>query len=191
MAMRKSSTEIDHAILDVAASIFAVHGFAHTSVQQIADAVGYSKPGLLHRFGSKDALHRAVLEEVAQTLHEVTGKALARHGDPDQVRLVLELVTRKALARPGMVQMMLRAFGTDRREEELSEARAAAYRLVDALDRRRETPLDRLRVRLAFQLIGTAAAIQHSLVSSELHVPPEQLVPVLVSLGGEVIGANG
>ncbi len=44
--MRQSAAEIDHAILDVAAGIFAVHGFAHTSVQQIADAVGYSKPGL-------------------------------------------------------------------------------------------------------------------------------------------------
>ena len=51
----------------MAAGLFARHGFAHTSVQQVADAVGYSKPGLLHRFGSKDALFQAALAEVTST----------------------------------------------------------------------------------------------------------------------------
>ena len=74
--MRQSSAEIDHAILDVAAGIFATSTASpHTSVQQIADAVGYSKPGLLHRFGSKEALHRAVLDEVAETVEEIVGHA--------------------------------------------------------------------------------------------------------------------
>lgn len=188
--MRKSSAEIDHAILDVAAGIFAVHGFAHTSVQQIADAVGYSKPGLLHRFGSKDALHREVLGEVAQTTQEVTAYALARHGQPDQVRRTLELVARKALERPGVVQMMLRAFGTDRREPELGEIRAAGYRCVDAFDHPRTTPVERLRVMLALQLIGTAATIQHAPVYAELHADHERLVPLLAGLAAEVMGAS-
>lgn len=43
MRRRPTSREIDDQILDSAAGIFAVHGFAHASVQQIADAVGYSK----------------------------------------------------------------------------------------------------------------------------------------------------
>ena len=73
--MRQSPAEIDHAILDVAAGLFATHGYAHTSVQQVADAVGYSKPGLLHRFGSKEALHRAVLAEVTETVQKVVGHA--------------------------------------------------------------------------------------------------------------------
>ena len=71
--MRQTAAEIDHAILDVAAGIFATYGFPHASVQQIADAVGYSKPGLLHRFGSKEALHRAVLNEVAETVRRSSG----------------------------------------------------------------------------------------------------------------------
>ena len=99
--MRQSSAEIDHAILDVAAGIFATYGFQHASVQQIADAVGYSKPGLLHRFGSKEALHRAVLREVSETVQEIAGHALSLHEHPDQIPQVLELITRKALARPG------------------------------------------------------------------------------------------
>jgi len=88
--MRQSSAEIDHAILDVAAGIFATYGFQHASVQQIADAVGYSKPGLLHRFGSKEALHRAVLQEVAETVQEIVGHTLAVQSQPDQMAQVLE-----------------------------------------------------------------------------------------------------
>src|SRR3954471_12986604 len=133
-AMRQSAAEIDHAILDVAAGMFATHGFAHTSVQQIADAVGYSKPGLLHRFGSKDALHRAVVQEVQETVQEIVGHAIAHSDRPDQLISVLDLVTRKALERPGMVHMMLAAFQPENEEPGIESAQAAGYRLVDALD---------------------------------------------------------
>src|SRR5215210_6492215 len=129
--MRQTSAQIDHAILDVAAGIFATHGFAHASVQQIADAVGYSKPGLLHRFGSKDALHRAVLHEVQETVQEIVGHAIAHSADPNQLTQVLELITRKALDRPGMVHMMLRAFDPNSEEPGIESTQAAGYRLVD------------------------------------------------------------
>lgn len=56
---RPTPAEIDADIVETAAALFATHGFDHTSLQQVADAVGYSKTGLLHRFPSKDALLRA------------------------------------------------------------------------------------------------------------------------------------
>ena len=111
--MRQTAAQIDHAILDVAAASSRRTASHHASVQQIADAVGYSKPGLLHRFGSKEALHRAVLNEVSETVQEIVGHAVAHSTQPDQITQVLELMTRKALDRPGMVQMMLRAFESD------------------------------------------------------------------------------
>jgi hypothetical protein len=40
--VRQTSEQIDRAILDTAAHMFASHGYAGTSVQQVADAVGYS-----------------------------------------------------------------------------------------------------------------------------------------------------
>jgi len=186
--MRQSSAEIDHAILDVAAGIFATYGFQHASVQQIADAVGYSKPGLLHRFGSKEALHRAVLREVSETVQEIAGHALSLHEHPDQVPQVLELITRKALARPGMVQMMLEAFDPASEEPGVEATQAAGYRLVDALDRPLSTPMHRLRIVLALKLIVTAAMTQHSPVDADLHVDEEELVPLLVTLAQQVLG---
>ena len=188
--MRQSPAQIDHAILDVAAGIFATHGFAHTSVQQIADAVGYSKPGLLHRFGSKEALHRAVLQEVAETVQEIVGHTLAVQSQPDQMAQVLELISRKALARPGMVQMMLEAFDPASEEPGIETTQAAGYRLVDALDTPLSSPMHRLRIVLALKLIVTAAMTQHSPLDADLHVDEEELVPVLVSLAQQVMGPS-
>ena len=188
--MRQSPADIDHAILDVAAGVFATHGFAHSSVQQIADSVGYSKPGLLHRFGSKEALHRAVLQEVSETVQEIVGHALAHADDPDQVPQVLQLITRKALDRPGMVQMMLAAFQPDCQEPGIEAIQAAGYRLVDALDHPASRPAERLRVVLALDLIVTAAITQHSRVDADLHVDRDELVPLLVSLAAQVMGAG-
>jgi AcrR family transcriptional regulator len=188
--MRQSAAEIDHAILDVAAGMFATHGFAHTSVQQIADAVGYSKPGLLHRFGSKEALHRAVLQEVGDTVQEIIGHAVAHSTRPDQVDQVLELITRKALDRPGMVRMMLHAFQPDTEEPGIESIQAAGYRLVDALDQPLSSAAERLRVVLALELIVTAAMTQHSAVDADLHVERGELVPLLVSLARHVMGAD-
>lgn len=187
MRSQQTAADIDHVILDVAARIFATYGFGHTSVQEIADAVGYSKPGLLHRFGSKDALHRAVLGEVQATVEEVVAHAESRHEDADQLTEVLTLITHRALDRPGVVQMMLEAFQPTSEEPGIESIQAAGYRLVDALDQSLVSPVERLRVVLALKLIVTAALTQHSPVDADLHVDRAELVPLLVELARGVL----
>lgn len=57
---RPTKTQIDAEIIDRAAGLFARHGFENTSLQQIADAVKYSKAGLLHHYPNKNAIYEAV-----------------------------------------------------------------------------------------------------------------------------------
>lgn len=186
--MRQTASEIDHAILDVAASIFAVHGFAHTSVQQIADAVGYSKPGLLHRFGSKEALYHAVLAEVTQTLQDAVDHAALHRDAADRVTLVLTLFVERALARPGMVQMALRALDPRSEEPATQPVHRSSAQLVDALQPSGSN-VERVRVILALRLISNAALIQASPAYVESHVDPPQLVPLLVGMATAVLDA--
>lgn len=48
-------------ILTAALRIIAENGYTGATLQQVADAVGLSKPGVLHHFGSRDGLFTAVL----------------------------------------------------------------------------------------------------------------------------------
>lgn len=49
-------------VLDAALTLVAEQGFDAATLQQIADDVGRSKAGLLHHFGSRDALWLAIVE---------------------------------------------------------------------------------------------------------------------------------
>ncbi|WP_447002562.1 TetR/AcrR family transcriptional regulator [Saccharothrix isguenensis] len=101
--------QIDDEILDRAAGLFAQHGFAQTSLKSLADAVGLSKPGLLHHFPSKAALYEAALG-VGHALGErVLEQLEPLPPGPDRDRRALELLTDIALDRPGLVALGFRS----------------------------------------------------------------------------------
>ncbi len=58
------------AVLDAALGLVAAHGFHAATLQQIADEVGRSKAGLLHHFGSRDALLLAIVEHRDSVNHD-------------------------------------------------------------------------------------------------------------------------
>ena len=99
--------QIDEGILDRAAALFARHGFEHTSLQAVADAVGLSKAGLLHHFPSKDALHEAVLALADALGRRVLDQVATMPLGPDRYARAVEALIDVALAHPGVVALLL------------------------------------------------------------------------------------
>jgi AcrR family transcriptional regulator len=71
-------------LLEVALRLFAARGFAATTMDEIAEAAGVTKPLLYQHFASKRALYLELCDGVAQSLLEAIGKAVAAADGPRQ-----------------------------------------------------------------------------------------------------------
>lgn len=80
------------AILEGALEVFSVEGFSGARLDAIADAAGLSKPNLLYYFESKEAIHRALIDELLDVwlapLTEIDG-------DGDPIEQIVGYVLRK------------------------------------------------------------------------------------------------
>lgn len=78
-SLRERQAEATRQLLvSVARRLFADQGYAATSVEDIIQAAGVARGALYHHFAGKDALFRAVYEEVqAETASRVVAAALA------------------------------------------------------------------------------------------------------------------
>jgi TetR/AcrR family transcriptional regulator len=85
--MTKAPTRIQKrnraAILSAGLDMFSQYGFRGTTLDQIAEAAGLSKPNLLYYFPSKEAIHTALLERLLENWLGPL-KALDASGDPVQ-----------------------------------------------------------------------------------------------------------
>ncbi len=125
--------QVDEGILDRAAALFARRGFAKTSVQDVADAVGLSKAGLLHHYPSKDALHEAVLAHADALGQRVLVQVGGLRPGPARDRRAVEVLVDVALAHPGVVALLLAPVselpteGADPRPDGASSAALRAF----------------------------------------------------------------
>lgn len=121
--VERNAPDARSAILAEATRLFASRGFEGTAVQDIADAVGVTKPAVLHHFSTKEKLREAVLETILShwkdTLPQLLLAATASEdrfervlgelwrffsSDRDRARLVI----REALDRPAELKRLLR-----------------------------------------------------------------------------------
>ncbi|GAA4080533.1 MULTISPECIES: TetR/AcrR family transcriptional regulator [Actinomadura] len=82
---RMSRAERERQMLDVAEQVFTERGYRGTSMDEIAERCGVSKPMLYEYFGSKDGLLLACMGRAKAELYEVTQKAMAGASTPDDI----------------------------------------------------------------------------------------------------------
>ena len=70
MSVRLPAPERKDQILEVALRVFAERGFHETSMNDVAEAAGITKPVVYQHFASKRALFLAIINDVGQQMIE-------------------------------------------------------------------------------------------------------------------------
>ncbi len=107
-------------ILEEALARFSSRGYAGTSVQSIAEAVGIRKPSLLYHFSSKEELRAAVLGEILERWGEVLPALVATHPGRNRFDVIVGELTRFFVDDPRRAKMLRREFMD--RPDEIGEA---------------------------------------------------------------------
>ncbi|MBC2774098.1 TetR family transcriptional regulator C-terminal domain-containing protein [Rhizobium sp. AQ_MP] len=75
--------EKEEQILEAALEVFSQRGFHGSTIDQIAEVAGMSKPNLLYYFRTKEAMHQALIDRVLENWLEPL-QAFDAEGDPQQ-----------------------------------------------------------------------------------------------------------
>jgi AcrR family transcriptional regulator len=115
-ATRSPDTDVRAAILSAATRLFASHGFDGTVLQDIADAVGVTKPAVLHHYPSKEHIRSAVLDGILEHWNRMLPRLLvaatasrdAATGSHDRFDAVFGELVRFFAADPDRARILLR-----------------------------------------------------------------------------------
>ena len=171
---------------EIALAQFASVGFTGTSLQQIADAAGYSKSSVLYHFSSKEALLGEVLAPAVDRLEEILDRFQAEGKDVEaRSRFVEDFID-------FLLQFRLELHTFINQGQSLvgipviDRAGALIVRLSDTLTDEHASTEDRLRFGIA---LGGAA---YSLVAdmtffTEVIAPPGELRSALHTVVSELL----
>ena len=171
-------------LLDTALAVFAERGFHPTSMNEIAEAAGVTKPVLYQHFRSKRDLYREVLTDVgAHLLDEITKATTSARGPREQVELGFAAYFRFVAEHEPAYRVLFG--GGARRDEEFSEmvgkVEAAAAEAIAALIDVPGLSGDDRRL-LAHGIIGLAEGTSRLWMTQEPTASPDELARVVADL---------
>ena len=184
MSARLPAARRRRQLLDVALTLFAERGYHPTSMNEIAEAAGVTKPVLYQHFASKRELYLELLEDVGGQLRDEIGKATSEAIGPRRQ------VEAGFAAYFGFVHRQQAAFqilfgGGARRDDEFAEAvrdveamiadTIAVLIDVDGLDAERQ----RL---LAYGIVGLAEGTSRHWIATGVTGDPERLAAEVANL---------
>jgi AcrR family transcriptional regulator len=163
-------------LLDVALEVFAQKGFHVTSMEEVADAAGVTKPVLYQHFASKRELYLELREDVGGQMMTAIAKAVAQaRGPHQQVEVGFAAYFRFVAEHEDAFRLLFG--GGARRDEEFADAVShVESTIADELARLIEADIDTEHRRLlAHGLIGLAEGASRYWVANGRAIDVERL----------------
>ncbi len=184
MSARLPAAERRQQLLDVALEVFSRTGFHETSMNDIAEAAGVTKPVLYQHFPSKRALFLELLREMGGRLREDVGKATAGAAGPrQQVEAGFEAYFRWVTENRGGFQVLF-AGDTRRDREFLAEVLKVETDIADAIAEL--IVVDGLsperRRLLAYGIVGISEVTSRHWLADDLDLGPTELAAQVAEL---------
>jgi AcrR family transcriptional regulator len=173
---RLSATARREQLLDVALVVFARNGYHDTSMNDIADAAGVTKPVLYQHFNSKRELYQALLDEVSNRLLTaiVTAAAGATDGREQTERGFRAYF--RWVAEDHDAFMLLYGGGTRQDDEFAHAVRRVTAGAAEAIAPLIAVDIDaEHRLTLAHALVGLAEGASRRLVERGDSFDPDQI----------------
>ncbi len=96
------------AILEAATELFARRGFGGVAIQEIADRAGVHKTTVLYQFGTKEALHEAVLDHALQPVITMMNEFLDGEFNRERLSWHLYQLQSRLAENPSVPRLMIR-----------------------------------------------------------------------------------
>jgi AcrR family transcriptional regulator len=171
-------------LLDVALEVFATRGFHPTSMNDLAEAAGVTKPVLYQHFGSKRELYLELLEDVGTRLRESIDKATSEAARPrEQVENGFRAYFSFVADHSAAFQVLFGG-GTRRDEEFAVHARRVEESVADAVAALIEVeglPADERRL-LAHGIVGLAEGTSRHWLRDRTPADPDELAARVAEL---------
>ncbi len=183
MAPRLPAPRRRRQLLDVALDRFAAKGFHATSMGEIADAAGVTKPVLYQHFHSKRQLYLELLDDVGGQLMEAIGKATAGAQSPHrQVEAGFAAYVGFMLERSQAFPLLFG--GGARRDPEFADAvRRVEESIAEAVASLIEADVDPgHRQVLAYAIVGMAEGVLRHWHAARSPVDADRLVRQMADL---------
>lgn len=93
-------------LIDAAIALFIRHSFAGTSLQMIADELGFTKAAIYHHFRTREQLLTAVLEPIIDKVAAVVADAEQQRGVHNRAERMINGYAGLAVASPMLVSVL-------------------------------------------------------------------------------------
>jgi AcrR family transcriptional regulator len=183
MAIRLTAPERRDQLLTSALTVFADQGFHSTSMNDVADAAGITKPVLYQHFASKRVLYRELLVDVGDRLRTVIVDATADARSPhEQVERGMAAYLRWVAADSSGFRLLFG--GGARRDEEFArDVRAVEASIAEAIAELITADVEpEHRLVLAHGILGLAEGSLRHLVGTNASFDTDVLARQLADL---------